>query len=285
MSENKSIRHSVIAGNWYPGDAVVLKKKLSDFLSAVESGEENQDVFALIVPHAGYIYSGKTAAHAFKLIEGQSFERVIIASPFHAPATEAFLTTAFEQYETPLGRVTVDQDGLGQLNEYLSAHHVPMIESVRGEREHSLEIELPFLQYALSDPFEVVPVMVRTQKADWLKVLGEGLAELAQNRKTLLVASTDLSHFYEVKTAKLMDEQVLDYIEAMSPMELLAGNVQGHAQACGAGAVAAVLWAAQAVGAMDVRLLCYSHSGMVTGDDHSVVGYGAAVIYKGKKTD
>jgi len=285
MSENKSIRHSVIAGSWYPGDAVVLKKQLSDFLSAVENGEEKQDVFALIVPHAGYIYSGKTAAHAFKLVEGQEFERVIITSPFHAPATEAFLTTTFEQYETPLGRITVDQEGLGQLNKYLSAHHVPMIESVRGEHEHSLEIELPFLQVALSESFEVVPVMVRTQKANWLKVLGEGLAELAHNRKTLLVASTDLSHFYEAKSAKLMDERVFQYIEAMSPMELLDGNKQGHAQACGAGAVVAVLWAAHAAGATEARVLYYSHSGMVTGDDSSVVGYGAAVILKGKKTD
>lgn len=285
MQEKKSVRHSVIAGNWYPGDAAVLKNQLSAFLSTVEIGEENKDVFALIVPHAGYFYSGQTAAHAFKQIEGKSFERVIIASPFHAPATEAFLTTAFEQFETPSGRVTVDQEGLGQLNEYLSAHHVPMIKSVRGEREHSLEIELPFLQHVLNEPFEVVPVMVRAQNADWLKLLGEGFAELAQNRKTLLVASTDLSHFYNAETAKLMDGKVLDYIEAIAPSELLAGNMQGHAQACGAGAVAAVLWAAQAVGAMDARILCYSHSGMVTGDHHSVVGYGAGVIYKGKKTD
>lgn len=282
MSKKMSVRQSVIAGNWYPGDAKELRQQLTGFLSTTKMGEPASEVFALFVPHAGYIYSGRTAAHAFAQVAGSSYERVIIASPFHALSNAELLTTPFEQYETPLGRVDVDHEGIEQLNAMLADQQMPLIEETLRDQEHSLEIELPFLQHVLDGPFELIPVMVRTHHVETLKTLGQAFAELMKTKKTLLVASTDLSHFYTAAIAKTLDERVLQYIEALSPLELLAGNEQGIAQACGAGAVAATLWAAQAEGAEQVKILHYSHSGMVTGDFQSVVGYGSGVIYKGK---
>jgi AmmeMemoRadiSam system protein B len=141
-----------------------------------------------------------------------------------------------------------------------------------------LEIELPFLQRALAAPFKLLPVMLRDQSAFAAKTLGKALASVLQSRKFLLVASTDLSHFYPQKAAERLDGEMLSQIAAFDPQGLLDAEEKGLGYACGKAAVAAVLWAARELGGQRVRVLHHATSGDVTGDLSGVVGYGAAAI-------
>jgi MEMO1 family protein len=148
--------------------------------------------------------------------------------------------------------------------------------------EHSLEIELPFLQRALKSTFHLLPLMLRAQTPDVSRQLGEALAETLYRRNALLVASTDLSHFYNHATAKKLDSAMLDQVAAFSPEGVFDVEKNAKGEACGIGALAAVLWAARALGADTVKVLKHATSGGVTGDFERVVGYGAAVVLKTK---
>jgi AmmeMemoRadiSam system protein B len=150
------------------------------------------------------------------------------------------------------------------------------------DQEHSLEIELPFLQRALANEFKLLPVMVRSQSATVSRELGEALAETLRGRNVLLVASTDLSHFYTQKQAVAFDSEMLRRVEAFSPEDVFSAEEEKAGFACGLGALTAVLWAARDLGGDTVRVLRHATSGDVTGDYSSVVGYGAAVILKQK---
>ena len=143
-----------------------------------------------------------------------------------------------------------------------------------------MEIELPFLQRALAAPFSLIPIMMRDQSIRVSKTLGEALAQILADRNTLLVGSTDLSHFHPQSKANQFDQELLHRIQAFDPEAVIQAEDDGVGFACGRAAVAAVLWAAQALGANHVQVLNYATSGDVSGDYNQVVGYGAAVITK-----
>lgn len=279
VQQPASIRPSAIAGHWYPGEPDVLRSQINEYLHSAKVLEPAHPPLALVVPHAGYLYSGRCAASAFKQVAGHAFERVVVASPFHAPAMDALLTTEYQAYSTPLGEIPVDAEVINTINKLMQASDCPGLRPIRREQEHSLEIELPFLQTVLSKPFLLVPIMVRSHSPHILQTLGKALAHIAQQKSTLLVASTDLSHFYPAEMASNLDHAVLHHIEQLDPDALLRGDDNGSAQACGAGALAAILWAVKALANAETRIIQYTHSGHVTGDQHSVVGYGAAAIY------
>jgi AmmeMemoRadiSam system protein B len=148
------------------------------------------------------------------------------------------------------------------------------------DQEHSLEIELPFLQRALGADFKLLPVMVRAQSAEVSKQLGAALAETLRGRNALLVASTDLSHFYTQTEALSFDTEMLRRIESFLPEDVFCAEEERKGYACGLGALVAVLWAAKNLGGDTVKVLRHATSGDVTGDYSSVVGYGAAVVLK-----
>ena len=150
------------------------------------------------------------------------------------------------------------------------------------DQEHSLEIELPFLQRALTGEFKLLPVMVRSQSAKVSQQLGLALAETLRGKNALIVASTDLSHFYTQKEALVFDTEMLRRVESFSPEEVFSAEKEKQGFACGLGALTAVLWAAKALGGDTVKVLRHATSGDVTGDYSSVVGYGAAAILKQK---
>ncbi|MBN2048586.1 MAG: AmmeMemoRadiSam system protein B [Anaerolineaceae bacterium] len=281
MKRDLSVRPSPIAGSWYPGAPEQLTAMIDEFLSKAASEAVEGEMIGVIVPHAGYVYSGLTAAYAFKLLTGKQFDQVIVASPYHAPSYDALISSEYQAYHTPLGDVPVDHDSLELVNESLRIAGEPQIKFIRQEREHSLEIQLPFLQRVLDAPFKLIPVMVRSHQPRTLKALAEGLARAAAGGRTLLVASSDLSHFYSEQMAHKLDHTVLNNIEAFSPEQVLQANADGSGQACGAGAIAAVLWTARAMGADHIRTIHYSTSADTTGDTSSVVGYGSAVILRG----
>jgi len=271
-------RPSPIAGTWYPGTPEALSRSIAGHLQRASSQTAAGDVVALVVPHAGHRYSGDVAAQAFRLVDGAAIETVAIVSPMHHPYPGKILTSAHTAYETPLGLVEIDAGLVSAVDANLPAGlH---LETVSNDPEHSLEIELPFLQRTLTAPFRLVPLMLRDQSAGTAEALGRALAEALRGRSTLLVASSDLSHFYPDPVARKLDAFLLSRIEAFDPRGVIEADDHGQGYACGRGAIAAVLWAAAGLGADRVRLLGYATSGQVTGDESSVVGYGAAVIYR-----
>lgn len=273
------VRPSPIAGVWYSGDADRLRSQMNRFIDEAILPMLEGEVVAVIAPHAGHRYSGRTAGYAFSAVRGASPNLVTIVSPMHAPYPATLVTTAHRAYSTPLGQVQVDQEALRELDEAL-AHDGIDLTPVANDSEHSLEIELPFLQVALSSDFHLLPIMVRSQSPLVARRLGHAIARVAQKRKSLLVASTDLSHFYPIDMANDLDQEMLRRINAFSPDELFNAERTGKGFACGVAAVAAVLWAARELGANKVEVLHHSTSADETGDNASVVGYGAAVVLK-----
>jgi AmmeMemoRadiSam system protein B len=205
-----------------------------------------------------------------------SFDRVVVVSPMHQVFYDPVLTTAHQSYWTPLGAIPVDHEALHQLSKKIS------ITAVRKDPEHSVEIELPFLQQTLSGSFKLIPLMLRDQSYKVAQALGNALAEVVRNSgiRTLLVASSDLSHFYQQKQAEQLDQIMLDAIAAFDPHRVIEVEDQGRAFACGRAAIATVLVAARILGADHVQITGYGTSADASGDSFRVVGYGAAAIYK-----
>jgi hypothetical protein len=281
MATLAPVRPSPIAGTWYEGNPKALARAVDAYLDRAELPELPGDVVAVIAPHAGHIYSGPVAGYAFAAVRGRTPDLVAVISPIHRPySDDPLLTTAHDAYSTPLGDIPVDKDSLAALDKALTTRLGHGLAAVARDREHSLEIELPFLQRALAADFRLLPVMVRSQEREAAEALGAALAEVLKDRNALLVASTDLSHFNDQETAKLMDFEMLRCFESFDPDAIFATEASGRGAACGHAAVAAVLWAARALGADTVKVLHHATSGDVTGDFSSVVGYGAAVVMK-----
>ncbi|HLA07056.1 MAG TPA: AmmeMemoRadiSam system protein B [Anaerolineales bacterium] len=270
------VRPSPIAGTWYEGNEKTLARSVDEYLKNAQLPELVGEVIGVIAPHAGHVYSGAVAGYAFKAVRGLQPDLVAVISPFHNVASHPLLTTAHDAYGTPLGNIEVDKAALAEL----SAHIDIPITPVFADKEHSLEIELPFLQRALTGDFKLLPIMIRAQESDVAKKLGLALAKVLQNKNALLVASTDLSHFYDQNTANVLDTEMLKRFESFDPESIFEAEQTGKAFACGHAAVAAVLWAARELGANKVQILQHATSGDVTGDTSSVVGYGSAVILK-----
>lgn len=280
MAVESELRPSPIAGKWYSGDPDELGRQVDGFINQAEQYDHNGVVAGIIAPHAGYQYSGRTAGYAFRNVLGASFDLVAVISPLHAYSSHPVLTSAYQGYATPLGAVWIDKDAVGQLANELRHEAGIDLAEVKNDGEHSLEIELPFLQRALEGDFQLLPIMMHTLSSQGVRQVGLSLARVLQGRSVLLVASTDLSHFHSGEVAKQLDDTMLGQIESFSPEGVLDAERTGTGLACGAAAVSAVLWAAREMGADEIKIVHYSTSGDETGDHHSVVGYGAAVILK-----
>lgn len=282
--ELHDIRPSPIAGTWYPGDPDELRELIESFFQAAKAPQIQGEILGVIVPHAGMIYSGYTAAHAFKALTGKSYNRVTLLSPSHQYYREPLLTTAHEAYSTPLGLVPVDRQAVDAIQRHLSTSISVEATPLRRDREHSLEIELPFLQVVLPQGFSLVPFMLVDQSPELVRALADAIATYLRSRpaeeKTLLVASSDLSHYYPEIQANQMDSRVLKALEAMDVAELYRLNVRGEGEACGLAPIATVLLACQQLGADKVTIADHRTSAAITHDASSVVGYGSAIITK-----
>jgi AmmeMemoRadiSam system protein B len=276
----QDIRPSPIAGTWYPGDSEVLSQAIDRQLKDCAVSPIPGTIVGIIAPHAGHRYSGHVAASAFRSLEGMQPKVVAVISPLHQPYAGEVLTTGHAAYGTPLGSLPVDHDLVDQFEAELARNSRLELTRVRRDGEHSLEIELPFLQRALHQPFRLLPLMLRDQTQFTSEAVGHALATVLAEEASLLVASSDLSHFYPQATAQRLDSKILALIEAFDPAGILAAEEKATGFACGRAAIAAVLWAAKDLGADCVKILSYATSGDVTGDYSSVVGYGAAAIYR-----
>jgi len=267
------LRKPAVAGSWYPGSAAALAAAVDGYLS-VARHELTGEVTALIAPHAGLMYSGPVAAHAYDLLRGRTFDVAVLVGPSHFVAFEGVSVYAGGGFETPFGVASVDvacvrallaSDGV--VREYPSAH----------VREHSLEMQLPFLQ-RLAPEIPIVPLVMGHQTAATARALAESLVVALTGRRALLVASTDLSHYHDAATAASLDRVVIDCVSRFDADGLQAALDARPDHACGGGPTVAVMRAARLLGARDAVVLNYGDSGDVSGDKSAVVGYLAAAL-------
>ncbi|HEY3342193.1 MAG TPA: AmmeMemoRadiSam system protein B [Anaerolineae bacterium] len=277
------VRPAHYAGTWYPGDAQELRESIEAYLAGVSPETLPGRTLALVSPHAGHRFGGRVAAHAYALLKGQPIQRVVLIGPLHRPILGALfsdlLVPAESAYATPLGQVPVDRDFIDQLNK-----RVPL-KSVRRDEEHSLEIELPFLQVVLQG-FTLAPIMIGADIAGSgvparLDALAAALAELADEH-TLFVCSTDLSHLHNYDEVRKVDQHMQELVNAFNLDRLTEALVAGRVMACGATGLVTALRAAKLRGATGARVLAYMSSGDITGDTEPgnyTVGYMAAAAY------
>jgi len=274
----KEIRPSPIAGAWYPGNPQKLRTSVEGYLAEADTPTLQGEVLGLVVPHAGHIYSGPVAACAFNAVRGRSYDSVLIVPPSHQYYREPILTSAHQAYATPLGTVEIDRQAVNAIDRHLMANLGFGLTPVAYDEEHSLEIELPFLQVALETSFTLIPIMLRDQSPKTARALAEAIAAQVKGQNTLLVASSDLSHFHTETQANKLDQAILDQVAALDPDGLYRVMADGRGEACGLGPIAALLWAAKELGAEHAAVIRHATSAAVTGDRSSVVGYGAAII-------
>jgi AmmeMemoRadiSam system protein B len=275
----QDVRPSILAGTWYPGSRESLTKSIGGYLSRVKTHHPGGQLKAVIVPHAGHKYSGQVAAHAYRLLEGRQFKRVILIGPSHRVGFDGVSVNLQSAYETPLGIVPVDQEMGKRMVD--SGPHIRWIRKAHA-REHSLEIQLPFLQTVLQN-FQIVPVLMRQQDYHTCSKLANTLFQVLGNaEETVLLASSDLSHFYPYNRAKTLDHQFIKKVRMFDPEGLSKDLAMGKCEACGGGPVITILLAARKLGAERAVILNYANSGDVTGDHRSVVGYMSAALISGK---
>lgn len=274
----KDIRKPVIAGTWYPANPRILRADLEGFLHNVPDEKIEGKIIGLIAPHAGYVYSGQVAAFAYKIIGGETIDAVILLGPSHRTFFHGVSIYDRGGYETPLGVVPVDASlAKGIMAQSKVISHIPAAHS----QEHSLEIQVPFLQVALGD-FRFVPLVMGEQDRQTCETLAESIVRAVGDRRVLIVGSSDLSHFHSYEKALKLDSVVLKHIEEMDGSGLLKDLENNTCEACGGGPAAVTIMVSKRLGSDRAKILKYANSGDVTGDRGSVVGYASAVLYKAR---
>jgi len=273
------IKKPNVAGSFYPASAKKLAVMVDNFIVRAEVKPIEGDIVAIIAPHAGYQFSGSLAGYSFKSIKNRGYETVIVIGPSHYLSFDGISVYNKGFFETPLGKIKVDSLLAERLiNEHKKIRFYPQA----FVREHSIEVELPFLQRSLKN-FNLVPVVMGNFSRGNCKILGNALAKLIKDKNVLLVVSTDMSHFYPDNLAGKIDRGTIAELKKFNPESLFNKISRGECKLCGAAPVVAGMIAAQILGANRIKVLKYANSGDVTGDKSRVVGYIAAVIYKERK--
>ena len=268
------IRHQQVAGYFYPAEKDKLQKDLSLLLQSAKPEKSFDKIFGIVAPHAGYIYSGKTAAYAYNLLKDKSYKTVIVISPSHAEYFPGISLYDGDAYETPLGLVMIDQ----KMSNKIIGDSKIIFRGMQGHRkEHALEVQIPFLQSVLKD-FKIVPVVMGDQDKIFVDELAKRIS-IAVDENTLVVASSDMSHFYSSEQADKLDSVVEKRIIDFDFEQLLIDLDEKECEACGGGPIAVMMKAASLKNINKSFVLSRSDSGEVTGDRSEVVGYLSAVVY------
>ncbi|MGE5279655.1 MAG: AmmeMemoRadiSam system protein B [Deltaproteobacteria bacterium] len=272
-----------VAGSFYPAEKGALQAMIGRYLEeASVPPEAPQDPLVLVVPHAGYVYSGPVAAYGFKSIRGKSYDTVVVIAPSHHYPFQGAAVYRQGVFRTPLGDVPVDSPTVDALMAADPAfvHESPQV----FEGEHALEVELPFLQTVLRD-LRIVPVLMGAADAQDLKAMGQALAAVLKDKHALVVISTDLSHYNPYKVAQALDQSTVAMIVAGDTQGLAAAESAGGGNACGWAGVLAGMYYAQACGNSKGVLLKYANSGDTAGDKSRVVGYASIAFSRGPGAD
>ena len=270
------VRRSIASGSFYPASPDELREQINTFIDSVEPLDLS-NIKAIICPHAGYIYSGQIAAYSFRQVMGVKYDSIIIIAPSHAEYFDYISVYHGNAYETPLGAVKVDRRRADALTEAS-----PLIQqSAYGHRdEHSLEVQLPFLQVIFGKDMNIVPVVIGNQSRKNIEELGNIAGELFADDNLLIITSTDLSHYHPYDTALGLDERVSELIDSFNISGLMEEFTGAKAEMCGGGTVLAAMMISKAMGADSSSIIKYANSGDVSGDRSSVVGYLSAVFNK-----
>ena len=281
MIDNQ-LRESVVAGSFYPANPSVLKKLINSFIE--NAPYKNIDnITGLVCPHAGYIYSGQVAAYSYKQIAGIKYDCICVIAPSHAEYFDFNSVFAGKAYLTPLGPVEIDRKNCILLAEKTKFPGSIRISNYGHRNEHSLEVQLPFLQVIMDTP-KIVPVVMGAQNRRNIESLGTAIGNLFKGKNVLIIASTDLSHYHSYEAAESLDIRVQKYIKDFNPVSFTDAITGKNLQMCGGGPVAAAMIASEAMGADSSEILCYKNSGDVSGDKSAVVGYLSAAFYKNVKS-
>lgn len=270
---SKEVRKPAVAGMFYPGEKNQLQKMVSSYLKKADVSPVGEEVFALISPHAGFIYSGPVAAYGYRLLQQSPAETVILIGPshrVHLPGIAVYPTGAFA---TPLGQVEIDEELAQKIiksSPYIQADTSPH------QPEHSLEVQLPFLQEVLKN-FKIVPILINDVGKS--ETLAEAIIKNIGDKKVVLIASTDLSHYLPYKEARALDLEAISWLEEFS----LSALSKTEGRLCGLAATISVLHAAQKLNYYQTQLLKYANSGDTAGDKKQVVGYCSLAIYKNQR--
>lgn len=276
-----ALRRTAVAGTWYPSAPARLSAEVAQYVDAAardDAGDvpADADVVALVAPHAGLKYSGPVAAFAYRALESRRYDTIVLVGPSHYVPFAGASIWPRGAFETPLGHLQVDEDAAAAIVAATPiVHELPRAHA----REHSLEMQLPFLA-TFAPAARIVPIVMGHQTRETAYGLADGLAAALAGRRALLVASSDLSHFHDAGTAAALDEQVIDRVDRFDPDGLMALLEQRSDHACGGGPMVSVLRAARALGGARSRVVRHADSGDVSGDKSSVVGYMAAVVWR-----
>lgn len=277
-AETPAVRPAAVAGMFYPADPKQLAQMVDGFL-AKAAPQPVPNLLAIVSPHAGYQYSGPVAAWSYALLKGRHYQRVVVIAPSHYDAFPFVSVFEGAAYTTPLGRVPVDQAFAKRLvNASLiklsGLGHTPDAD----KREHALEVQLPFLQRVLGD-FQLVPVVMGAQDYGSCRALGLALAKLV-GPETLIVVSSDLSHYHPYDEAVRIDRKTLTAVSEWDYLSMSRNFAQRIWEACGGGPIIAAMIAVERLGANQAVVLKYANSGDTAGDRSRVVGYGAVALFK-----
>ena len=276
MNEDSYIRPPVVAGMFYPEHADELKQMVGQLIDGAKPKRQKGSLVGIIVPHAGYQYSGATAAHAFALLKKEKKRTVVLVGPSHREFFDGISVFPGASFKTPLGAVEIDAEMRSAL---LKASPYVQSSLVGHRAEHSLEVQLPFLQIAMRD-FKILPIIIGNQKREYCEALGTALAAVAKGGDVLFVASSDLSHYYTSDAARRLDSIAITSIEKLDFASLMSDLETERTEACGGGPIVAVMSAAKKIGADNCDVLHECNSGDVSGDKDRVVGYVSAALWK-----
>ena len=271
-----NIRPAAVAGTWYPGTGPALAAAVERNLAHADGAalDVQGDLTAIVAPHAGLIYSGPVAAHAYRLLRNRTFDVAVLVGPSHFVGFEGVSIYPSGGFATPFGVVPIDAGCAAAIG----AESAVVIEHPAAHaREHSLEMQLPFLAH-LAPGLPIVPLVMGHQTKEVAFALGGALAAALRGRKALLVASTDLSHYHDARTAAALDAVVIDCVSRLDADGLQRALEAQPDHACGGGPTVAVMQAARLAGARNAVVLNYADSGDVSGDKSAVVGYLAAAL-------
>ncbi len=273
-----NVREPAVSGMFYPDNPGVLRKDINGYLEAAVAPVLEGDIIGIISPHAGYVYSGQVAAYGYKAVAERQYDTVIIIAPSHKAYFDGVALWDRGGFKTPLGTINVDGE-IARAMVNLDGVIQPNRDAHR--QEHSLEVQLPFLQVVL-DQFSIIPLIMGTQTADMCNELAQSIYEVihGSKKKFLIVCSTDLSHYYSYEKAIKLDKGIVEQIGGFDISGVMDIIEQGKAEACGAGPLIATMLLSEKLGADHSKVLKYANSGDVSGDKSRVVGYVSAALYR-----
>jgi hypothetical protein len=271
---SQGIRKAVWAGQFYEKKAEILSQQIDLFLeNAKKMPSPGKEILALISPHAGYVYSGQTAAHAYRLIQGKDYESVIIIGPSHRYRLKGCSIYPKGGYETPLGTAEIDESLAAEISKASGFKYIPNAHQM----EHSVEVQIPFIQKILPQA-KIVPIVMGYPTRKTITTLAKALAEVLPGKKVMIIASTDMSHFFPKKKANDMDSKTISLIQSFETSTLIKRLEKGENIMCGGGPVVSSLLYARERGEAKVEILHYTDSSQLGGESQ-VVGYLAAALY------